>query len=117
LIFPLLQRIYTEIEIFRFVVGGVVKEGSKRETEKLGNNNANLLETLKQDLLYIEQMEFYEQKTLRFLETGEPLPKSPLSEIVPISGLILGKFHRIENELKTVLEHWRKRKDIRTEKK
>eukprot|EP00005_Dracoamoeba_jomungandri_P011726 CAMPEP_0174269542 /NCGR_PEP_ID=MMETSP0439-20130205/41414_1 /TAXON_ID=0 /ORGANISM="Stereomyxa ramosa, Strain Chinc5" /LENGTH=70 /DNA_ID=CAMNT_0015358381 /DNA_START=416 /DNA_END=625 /DNA_ORIENTATION=+ len=39
--------------------------------------------------------EFFEKKEV----TGLP-------DIVPISGLILGKLHRLENELRTVLEHW-----------
>lgn len=28
------------------------------------------------------------------------------SDIVPVAGLITGRFHRMENELKTVLQHW-----------
>ena len=35
---------------------------------------------------------------------------SSVSDIVPISGLILGKLHRLENELKTIMEHWGRRK-------
>ena len=35
---------------------------------------------------------------------------SSVSDIVPISGLILSKFHRLENELKTIIEHWGRRK-------
>ena len=32
------------------------------------------------------------------------------TDIVPLSGIISGKLHRIENEHKTVLEHWRNRR-------
>eukprot|EP01116_Phalansterium_solitarium_P001883 TRINITY_DN11719_c0_g1_i1.p1 TRINITY_DN11719_c0_g1~~TRINITY_DN11719_c0_g1_i1.p1 ORF type:complete len:255 (+),score=38.32 TRINITY_DN11719_c0_g1_i1:615-1379(+) len=32
--------------------------------------------------------------------------RGKLSDVVPVSGLIFGKLHRLENENKTVLEHW-----------
>lgn len=32
-----------------------------------------------------------------------------LSDVVPISGLVLSKIHRLENEHRTVLEHWGRR--------
>jgi hypothetical protein len=31
------------------------------------------------------------------------------SDIVPITGLIVNRIHRLENELKTVQDHWRGR--------
>ncbi len=33
--------------------------------------------------------------------------KAGLSDIVPISGIILGRFHRLDNELRTVYDHWK----------
>jgi len=31
------------------------------------------------------------------------------SDIVPVTGLIVNRLHRLENELKTVFDHWRGR--------
>mgnify|MGYP001148477982 FL=1 len=45
-----------------------------------------------------------------FLGGAAENKSSSVSDIVPISGLILGKLHRLENELKTIMEHWGRRK-------
>jgi len=36
----------------------------------------------------------------------EENPQEKVLDVVPVSGLILGRFIRMENELKTVLELW-----------
>ena len=59
-------------------------------------------ESLK-DLEYIRTMKLLEEQ---FFSDARVDTDKQLSDIVPISGLILGKLHRLENELKTVLDHW-----------
>lgn len=35
-----------------------------------------------------------------------------LSDVVPLSGLLLGRLHRLENEHRTVLEHWKPKPNV-----
>jgi hypothetical protein len=48
-----------------------------------------------------------------FFDTPDPSSKSATasgpSDIVPITGLIVNRIHRVDNELKTVQDHWRGR--------
>lgn len=85
------------------------------------------LEGLVQDINYIFEMKKLEQEHFKnsIIINNQMLEnhnlkknnkhshnrQNSVSNIVPISGLILSKFHRIENELKTVLEHWTKIKN------
>eukprot|EP01102_Stenamoeba_stenopodia_P000801 TRINITY_DN1074_c0_g2_i1.p1 TRINITY_DN1074_c0_g2~~TRINITY_DN1074_c0_g2_i1.p1 ORF type:complete len:301 (-),score=60.53 TRINITY_DN1074_c0_g2_i1:62-964(-) len=66
------------------------------------------LKDLLSDLEYLEEMERLEHSF--FLETRGTANRNgsnrKLSDIVPITGLIVSKFHRLENELKTVQQHW-----------
>jgi len=56
-----------------------------------------------------------EMKTLEFsfyVPEGMPVPVAPrgpqsVSNIVPVTGLIVNRLHRLENELSTVLEKWK----------
>lgn len=51
------------------------------------------------DLEYIEEM--------LYLEDNQPTPGEGLQlGVVPISGLIVGRLYRYENEVVTVLDHW-----------
>jgi hypothetical protein len=63
------------------------------------------LEGLIHDIHYILQMKQLERDFF-----SNPIPstssKAALSDIVPITGLILSRLHRVENEHKTVLDHW-----------
>lgn len=55
------------------------------------------LEDLLKDIEYLE--------TIKRLELQQENEKKNLN-VVPISGLVMGSFYRLENELKTVLEVW-----------
>lgn len=65
------------------------KSGKEADTERW-------LETLHKDIQYIEQMKILEEVTT----------KVENKDVVPISGLILNRFLRLENEIQTVLEVW-----------
>jgi len=49
------------------------------------------------DILYLKQMKRLEKPQNR---------KEKILDIVPVTGLIVGRFYRLENELKTVLDVW-----------
>lgn len=69
------------------------------------------------DIHYINEMKRLEQDffspnptiTSNSSESPQYQKKSAPSDIVPVTGLIVGKLHRLENELKTVVEHWSRR--------
>lgn len=71
---------------------------SNGEGEKSGKeaDSERWLETLHKDIQYIEQMKILEEVTT----------KVENKDVVPISGLILNRFLRLENEIQTVLEVW-----------
>lgn len=62
------------------------------------------MEGLVRDIEYILEMKKLEQDFRSRNQKQENGGK--VSDIVPISGLILGVLHRMENEHKTVFEHW-----------
>lgn len=45
-----------------------------------------------------------------FLHAHEAVHGKGLCETVPISGILVGRLHRLENEHRTVVEHWSQRK-------
>jgi hypothetical protein len=69
----------------------------------------NTLKELVADLEYIEKMKVLEAEFFVKLKQQGQTSRAALSDIVPISGLILGKLHRLDNELKTVYNHWERR--------
>lgn len=83
----------------------------KQQQSKLSESKQTQLEGLIQDLMYISKMRELESHfgPNNLNESDKPnqqtKDKKP-SDIVPVAGLITGRFHRIENELKTVLQHW-----------
>lgn len=70
-------------------------EGADREEPQM--------RALQLDLQHLYQMRQLEQNWMSSPESGS------LSDIVPVSGLVMGKLHRLLNEHKTVLEHWGRR--------
>jgi hypothetical protein len=70
-------------------------------TEGLGLQISGLIK----DIDYLREMKKIEESLDRAAMKGETVPLS-LSHVVPISGLFLSCFYRLENELKTVLELW-----------
>lgn len=87
-----------------------IKERLQR-TDTIPEGRRKVLLSLLGDIHYIDEMKRLEQDFF-----GDPSAppqerqkKSPPSDIVPVTGLIVGKLHRLENELKTVVEHWSRR--------
>ncbi|PRP85960.1 hypothetical protein PROFUN_06082 [Planoprotostelium fungivorum] len=91
------KEVYTHINHFETVSNGVLDliRGNMIRVDQ--EKTQHLLA----DLNYLSEMKRLEDE--RF--SGEKT-SAGLSHIVPISGLILSKLHRIENELATVLRHW-----------
>lgn len=89
-----------------FQAGGpwqtLVKEASSKAPEQVQNWVRDFLE----DYQYIEEMKRMEE--VEFVEEGGD-QKLRLSAVVPISGLIVGKFSILENELSTALSFWEER--------
>ncbi len=128
LIDPLKQEIYNRIDEFLdcaetvllSLLGRIHRKTNgpfSLETAKVLFSNAKhnfsktqqtQIENLLHDIAYIMQMK---QLEYDFFSTDTPASRgaTELSQIVPITGLIVGKLHRLENELKTVLEHWSQR--------
>ena len=76
----------------------------------LSNSQATQIKELIHDIIYLEEMKKLEEQF--FVAMQQPSPQSPNkpSDIVPITGLILNRLHRLENELKTVVDHWKNRR-------
>lgn len=51
------------------------------------------LRSLMQDLRYLEEMKKCE---FQFFDKSEE-KRGPVSDVVPVTGLIIGRFHRLEN--------------------
>eukprot|EP01087_Luapelamoeba_hula_P018207 TRINITY_DN5849_c0_g2_i1.p1 TRINITY_DN5849_c0_g2~~TRINITY_DN5849_c0_g2_i1.p1 ORF type:complete len:690 (-),score=86.22 TRINITY_DN5849_c0_g2_i1:133-2202(-) len=71
------------------------KERFQQEKERFSEENRAYIGDLMQDMRYLDQM--------RVLEDA---PAERVLDIVPVTGLVVGRFYRLENELRTVLEHW-----------
>jgi len=78
---------------------------SKKESMKaeLGEEIVSQYDGLIKDLKYLVEMKELENKTA---EGQKKKGKLELSYAVPLSGLVMGCFFRLENILKTVLELW-----------
>ena len=64
------------------------------------------LDDLMKDLKYLVEMKNLEYKTANSSTSSTTGGKLELSYAVPLSGLVMGSFFRLENILKTVLELW-----------
>lgn len=69
----------------------------------------NIRTSVEKDLEYVSQMEQLEHHYLLHLHDGSPQPQKVLSDFVPVSGIVIGRLHRLENEHRTVIEHWKHR--------
>ncbi|ELR23336.1 uncharacterized protein ACA1_069200 [Acanthamoeba castellanii str. Neff] len=67
------------------------------ERETLGAEVRDWIEDMLKDILYLRQMKRLEKPQNR---------KEKILDIVPVTGLIVGRFYRLENELRTVLDVW-----------
>ena len=70
------------------------------------DEDSDLIDLLK-DIEYLEKIKAY--------EINSPTEKD--LNVVPISGLVMGNFYRLENELKTVLEVWDPAWDVKKPKR
>jgi len=59
------------------------------------------------DLVYITKMKKMDDNF--FISSPSSIHTAGPSDIVPVTGLIANRLHRVENELKTVLDHWKGR--------
>lgn len=86
----------------------------ENQSNQLSEPVKHQLRELIRDLVYLREMEKLESDLLAKNNGGggsttssaiEQQQRKP-SDVVPVTGLILNRLHRLENELKTVLEHW-----------
>ena len=103
------EKIGVEYKSSSFNLENVKKVFNEKKDELLSQENGqdkfNQLDGLMKDLKYLVEMKNLEYKTEedRKAEVGGKLE---LSYAVPLSGLVMGSFFRLENILKTVLELW-----------
>jgi len=76
------------------------------QLKNLDPNLAQWVKNILDDIDYIKQMKVLEEQ---FYDPESKKPGTGLSHIVPITGLIMGRFNRVENELRTVLNVWENR--------
>ncbi|KAL6041980.1 Helicase ATP-binding domain-containing protein [Balamuthia mandrillaris] len=67
------------------------------EKDKLEDVSRNWIEDMLKDIQYLKEM--------KRLEKPQNC-KEKILDIVPVTGLIVGRFYRLENELRTVIEQW-----------
>eukprot|EP01103_Thecamoeba_quadrilineata_P015232 TRINITY_DN4746_c0_g1_i2.p1 TRINITY_DN4746_c0_g1~~TRINITY_DN4746_c0_g1_i2.p1 ORF type:complete len:863 (-),score=172.36 TRINITY_DN4746_c0_g1_i2:137-2725(-) len=106
-------EIYPRIEEFLRQATRVLCHELKQDPKKFDHNKemeayrargeVTWIGGLLEDIGYIAQMKEMEDK--KMIE-GESQGKLVMSSVVPISGLILGHFHILENILRTVMEVW-----------
>lgn len=99
----------------------IMQEYSQLRNSSLSNpilKKLKNLESLIRDIEYIEKMKQLELQFHHYYEYQNGNTQiqdintekgSSVSDIVPITGLIIGVLHRMENEHKTVFEHWSSR--------
>lgn len=123
LIIPLKTQIYIKIDLFIEQAKEILKE-EDITVEKC--NWDELIQLVKatysqpfeeaicekiisliKDLQYLENMKKYEFEYYTTEKSQQE--KGELSDIVPITGLIIGRIHRLENETRTCLEVWSKK--------
>ena len=65
------------------------------------------VKSLQEDLRYLERMKQMDDKIRSCREKGEVAPTAiEMSDIVPIAGLVMARFHMMDCELRTVQEMW-----------
>eukprot|EP01112_Ceratiomyxa_fruticulosa_P009529 TRINITY_DN248_c0_g1_i2.p1 TRINITY_DN248_c0_g1~~TRINITY_DN248_c0_g1_i2.p1 ORF type:complete len:279 (-),score=56.59 TRINITY_DN248_c0_g1_i2:63-899(-) len=70
----------------------------------------NSLSEILQDIRYIDEMKNLDRIFFEDMHNEEKYASNTgPADTVPVTGLIVSKLHRIENELKTVLTHWKGR--------
>jgi hypothetical protein len=116
LINPLKTEIYLEIEGFKRGAESILDSklringnGPGEFTKaiqhiKLSPELADKLEGISHDIKYVEEMLKLEQDFFGEKKKQDGTKKP--ADIVPITGLIFGRLHMLENELKTVSQHW-----------
>lgn len=75
-------------------------------SDPLEENIRDRIVGLIKDLEYLEKMKKFE---FEYYTTQKTEQGKGLSDIVPITGLIVGRIHRLENEARTCLEVWSKK--------
>jgi hypothetical protein len=117
LIYPLKEEIYAKIETYLKKSQNILTEAFKdlrasqvfdlelirSKTIDSSSHVRRRVEDLVKDVKYLLDM-----KQLEF-DYFNPIineDKKEMSQIVPITGLIVGRFHRLENELQTVIDLW-----------
>jgi len=86
----------------------VIKDRLKVERKEIEESMVLQIEGLIKDIDYLKEMKRIEDMTEekeRMEDGGGAVPLA-LSHVVPISGLFMSCFYRLENELKTVIELW-----------
>jgi len=79
----------------------ILSDAEVSNTHNLPPSRFQELHSIIQDVRYIEQM-----KILETHFSSEKASSIHVSDVVPISGLVMNYFHRMEVELSTVLELW-----------
>lgn len=125
LITPLVHKVYSEsLDPLRAELNAFWLSRGKRKYEDLqkrlmnGNNNNNTVGNplrklstklfgILQDIEHIDQMRELDSHSTA--EIAEIFKNGGLSHVVPISGLALGRIHRMLNEHNTAIQHWSSR--------
>jgi len=84
----------------------VFNEKKEQIKQESGEEVVQQFDGLMKDLQYLVEMKKLENKTEADRAATKKGGKLELSYAVPLSGLIMGCFFRLENVLKTVLELW-----------
>eukprot|EP00012_Vannella_robusta_P004683 CAMPEP_0206207952 /NCGR_PEP_ID=MMETSP0166-20121206/15913_1 /ASSEMBLY_ACC=CAM_ASM_000260 /TAXON_ID=95228 /ORGANISM="Vannella robusta, Strain DIVA3 518/3/11/1/6" /LENGTH=552 /DNA_ID=CAMNT_0053628843 /DNA_START=86 /DNA_END=1743 /DNA_ORIENTATION=+ len=101
------KRVIQSIALFVIAMElNLSTEGQTLETinsaiKKNGLKPSESVQNLIMDVSYVEKMKAMEE---HFKTSEKPMKGFSVSNVVPISGLIMGSFYRLENELRTILE-------------
>lgn len=77
--------------------------------DKISEQDAIGLQEIINDLVYINEMRRLDDNFFTNLQKQPKVQSNSYtgpSDIVPITGLLVNRLHRLENELKTVHDHW-----------
>lgn len=111
LIRPLKEEIYKKIDSFvsqaKHVADDMKLDIELSDPQVASEEEQTQLGNLLKDLKYVEEMKILEFDYFNQTEIEE---KGKLSDVVPVTGLILSRFHRLHNELDTVIHHWKGRR-------
>ena len=83
-----------------------VKNALNTKKDKLSPEVADQYDDLIKDLRYLTEMKKLEIQTANSAGKKSANGKLELSYAVPLSGLVMGSFFRLENVLKTIIELW-----------